>query len=84
MTYSLLREGENALDRIHVVRDIVEVRVPLAVVVHVQHDRVLVATVGIEPDLLPMCAAILHVTTRCQSFGLNILRSSYPHQLLHQ
>ena len=84
MTQTLLREGEDALIRIHVVRDIVEVRVTLAIVIHVEHDRVLVATVGINPDLLPMCATIIHTTTRCRSFGLNMLWSSYPHELLHQ
>ena len=38
-------------DRRHATRDNAKAREPPAVVVHVQHDRVLAATVGIEPDL---------------------------------
>lgn len=48
---NVLREREDSLVRIHVVRHVVEVRVALAIVVHVQHDCVLDAIVGVDPDL---------------------------------
>ncbi len=60
---TILREGEDSIVRIHVVRRIVEIRVPLAVVVHVQHSHVLVA-VGVRPNPT-IRTTIIHTTTRC-------------------
>ena len=51
MNINSLREGEKRVVRIPVVRDVLEVRVALAVVL-VQHDHVLV-TIGIHPDPQP-------------------------------
>ncbi len=51
MIMNVLREGEDSLVHIHVVRNIVEVRVALAIVVHVQRDCVLDAIFGADPDL---------------------------------
>ncbi len=55
-----LREREEAVARIPVVRKGVEVRVPLAIVL-VQDDDV-IAVVGVEPDLPPMCTKTIHTT----------------------